>query len=1009
LVVIFFLWLVFVLAGYALQKIAIGQITELTNTKIETKSVDFNFDGSVFIERLVVKPYQQSKYDNTILKAKTVYARFGIGSLLLLRPRLKQIDVDDFVFDAQYDLDTGRWNLGALKIKAPKSGSGQMPLVRLRGGRLQYSKISNGKVKVVAEVPIDARFGVGQEERDRYSFDMTTAKWARFGKSNLTGYWRPGQVIISGGVSSADVPAFERVWTINVLAAEMNYDRNNNYSLKLRMRDLRSKHRIEADTHARDSGVFLEKFRAFSALQRFFNRYQPAGIVDIEVDASGNLYRLGQSALAGKIYCRDVSICDAKFPYAIKKITGQIDFTGRGASLNNLCGRHGDVEVFIDGWSRDFGPSRQYQFSIKSDNMVLDNDLYDALSTRRKKIWSVFSPSGLAAIDYRINRQSQTNKKSTLAVELQGAEALYGHFPYPLKNVVGKLLFERHGVTISDVVSKYDGRQITLNGQVTDSGEDKASYKISIEAKNIPLDSTLVQALPDRGRDYYSRFDTGGSQSIENLTGLFWSGRENKKLCYRLLLNNEQLELNDDLFSLLPESMEKVIAELQPKGKVNLIVNLNKNETDKQADYSVDIDCLGDSVNFEGFAYPLKDITGRVTMTEDSVKLQNITARAADNIHMTPNNPPIKIDGQIGLSDNALDRVEFALCASDILLDERLGIGLPENIRPFYMRLSPTGRFDLDLENVKIIRTDKGEKHIDFAGTARFKDCSFNLPAGITELNGQLKMKGSYETGSGLCDAEAILSADSLRIKGKSLTNLKADIYYDHEQQCLLTRNLTADCYDGKLTGKLELTAVVPGSALVYRLQAGFDNIDMKQFLSDTKSGRTDRDNYTSGNMSGSLSLGGTVGDVSSRIGRCRLAISDMQVGRLSPLAKLLQVLKLTEPKDFAFDQMLVDSYIKRDRLFFENFDLSGEALAFKGSGGMSLQNQNIDLTLTARGKRLATDEPSMWQSLTEDLGLAVVRMDVSGNYYDPQVITTTLPVIEGTLGILGTKPAVTD
>jgi len=128
-----------------------------------------------------------------------------------------------------------------------------------------------------------------------------------------------------------------------------------------------------------------------------------------------------------------------------------------------------------------------------------------------------------------------------------------------------------------------------------------------------------------------------------------------------------------------------------------------------------------------------------------------------------------------------------------------------------------------------------------------------------------------------------------------------------------------------------------------------------------------------------------------------------MEVGKLSPLAKLLYVLKLTEPKDFAFEQMVVDSYIKADKLLFEKFDLSGPAIAFSGTGWMDLASDNVNLVLKARGKRLAA-EPSLVQSLAEGLGQAVVRVEVTGNVHDPQVTTRTLPVIEDSLKILGTK-----
>ena len=61
----------------------------------------------------------------------------------------------------------------------------------------------------------------------------------------------------------------------------------------------------------------------------------------------------------------------------------------------------------------------------------------------------------------------------------------------------------------------------------------------------------------------------------------------------------------------------------------------------------------------------------------------------------------------------------------------------------------------------------------------------------------------------------------------------------------------------------------------------------------------------------------------------------------------------------------------------------------------------NVNLTLTARGKRLAESRPSVIDSLTEGLGGAVVRMEVTGKAASPQVETKTLPVIEDSLKIL--------
>ncbi len=1073
LLVVIILWFVFVLAGRALPHIAISQIAELTNTKVQVKSIDFNLDGSVFIEKLVISPYRKQGPDDEILKARTVYARFGKVSLLLLRPRLQEIDVNDFVFNAQHNLDTGQWNLSALNIKPPKHGSGQMPLVHLKRGTLQYSKVSNGQVKVVAEVPVDMTFGPAEEKKSAYSFDIKTAKLTGgFGDSHLRGFYEPGNITFVGGISSADIlhrtpdgAALEMAWVIEVLAAELKYDPNSDYSLKLIVDDFHSRCSPSLDKLTQVAPSLLRKSSLYAALQKFFNRYRPAGSIDIKLEALGNLNRPRESNLAGKIYCKDVSICDSKFQYPIEHLTGRIDFTEKSASLNNLSGQHGDVRLFFNGWSRDFGPDWKYGIRMTSDNMALDDDLYNALGEKQKKFWAAFSPSGLAGIDYRLSRQSPTDKKRTLVVELLGTEAVYKHFPYPLKNLAGKLFFDRDGVIFSNMVSQVDESKIAINGKAINDSDDRLIYDVTIDVNNIPLDSTLESALPDRQRKLYSQFRPAGladgeikvftseqefgpasfiadlsfkessldstlipliisdisakavftndlvridsftgrhAEGLLSLTGQTWPGQEGG-LRYTLALDARQAQLNEQLFDLLPKPLEKIVSEFQPKGKVNYIANLNKTEPNGYPEYNIALACLGNSINYKRFAYPLKGITGNLTITKDHIELKNITANAADSLHIEPNASTIKLDGAIVLEDNVFSNGRLELSASNILFDERLGTALPESHKDFYSRLSPTGRFDVNSANIKVLRTANNEKNFDFEGTVKFKDCNFNLPAAITGLDVQLETKGLYKTGEGFQRGEASLWADGLRIKGKAFTKLEADMYYDPNQRNWFTENLIADCYGGRLIGKFgfKQPAQAPSE---YLLQLGFDNVDVQRFLSDTTPPLRQVRGYTSGKMNGSLSISGRSGDSSSQIGSCKLAISDMQVGELSPLAKLLQVLQMTEPTDFAFDRLLIDSYIKHDSILFEKFDLAGATVAFYGSGQMDLQSNNIELVLTARGDRLSDTDPSILQSLAEGLTSAVVRIEVTGDVYNPRVETKALPVIEDSLQILGTK-----
>ena len=209
------------------------------------------------------------------------------------------------------------------------------------------------------------------------------------------------------------------------------------------------------------------------------------------------------------------------------------------------------------------------------------------------------------------------------------------------------------------------------------------------------------------------------------------------------------------------------------------------------------------------------------------------------------------------------------------------------------------------------------------------------------------------------------------------------------------------DCYDGRVLGSLEVAA--DREAPEYLIRLALHQVDLRQFLQAGDSGAAAEKNYSSGTMDASLSLGARVGKTSSRLGSCQVLVTDMQVGKVSPLANLLSVLRLSEPTDYMFERMLVDSYIRQDRLLIRTFDMAGRNVAFAGSGTMDLPTEEMNLLLTARGRRVAVAEPSLLESLTEGLGVAVVRMEVTGKAGDPHVETKTLPVIEDSLKILGT------
>jgi hypothetical protein len=1068
-IVLFFivaLAIILVWMAQALPRIAIAEISKLTNTKIDAESIDFHLDGSVYLKNLIIRPNRDRLYDDAILKAKSVYARFSISSLLLLGPSLKEIHISDFIFDAQFDLDTGRWNIDSLAINVPEGDSGKMPRLRLEKGKLRYIKISKGRKEVTVSMPVEAIFGLDEETPYGYSFTITTAALSGgLGKSKLTGFWKPGSITITGGISSQDIASLERKWTINVLAAELKYDQDRNYSLMLRMKDVQSRHSPTARDYQLVKPAFIESSGPFTALQKMFGRYCPAGTADVKLQALGNLDQLGETAISGKVHCKDVSICDQKFPYTLEHLAGQIEFTEDSMVLNKLSGKHGEVDVNISGWSRGYGQNRQYQIRVTSPNMALNEDLYKALSAGQKRLWDAFSPSGLALINYRFSRQSPTDKNRNLTVELLDAEAVYKGFAYPLKNLTGKVFFDRNSIVISDVFSQVKDCKIKLNGSVTQRDTEHPVYYISINASEVPLDTTLEAALPSKQRDFYSRFDmtgtvdadikvftektvsaqisyiaevlfqgaslkVGGSRmsisdvsakavitpdsiSLTNFIGRYDQAEVSlsggidladvaQPFNYHLAVNGKNVQLDSDLIGLLPERVASFVSEWQPEGKVDFSADLNKTGDDGRLEYNIVVHCLGNNITNRRFTYTFDDVTGRLTISNHSIVFEDVSAATVSDSEDAESESRIRVNGQIALVDGAFNAASFTLSARDLLVDDSLKAALAESVVASYQELLPTGCCDLDFPEIRITSVGDGSTSIGLSGSTTFKGSNFNMSGTTAELHGILTTKFFYRTGSGFSSGWFSLVADSLKIKGKSVTNLKAELNYNPSLRNWTCENLIADCYGGDLIGKLEIRPRARWSPR-YLLQMGFNHVDLKSFLSAGRPKEDVEKGCTGGTMSAALSVGVRVGDSSIRLGRCRISIVDMEVGKVSPLAKLLYVLSLTEPKDFAFEQMLVDSYVKDEKLLVERFDMSGETLAFYGSGSVDLPSEEVNLTLIARGQRLAAGEPSMLQSLTEGLGGAVVRMQVTGNAYDPHVETKALPVIEDSLKILGT------
>ncbi|HPC96191.1 MAG TPA: hypothetical protein PLU87_14695 [Sedimentisphaerales bacterium] len=1053
--------------GKALPGIAAAEISRLTNTQIEMGAFDFHRNASVSIDGIVIRPERgELFYDDTILRAKSVYAKFSLSSLLLLSPQVTEIHVEDFILDVQHNLDSGRWNIGGLRLTTSSEKGRRVPVVALRRGKLRYCKASGGRTEVVTSVPVEARFGFPGVSDGSYGFEIKTAKLSGgYGDSALRGSWSPGRLEVAGGLSSTDIPSLERAWAVDVLAADLQYDRSGAYELSMQIRDLHSKHSPEVDAFRLIAADPARQSGAVAAAQRFFSRFRPFGrVASIRLQAWGNFHALQDSTVTGHVVCEDVSIRDSRFPYPIDHLAGTVEFSQSAVTLNRLQGKHGEVDVLIQGWSRGHGDHRQYQYQISSGNMVLDDDLYAALPPGQKRLWDMFSPRGVIGVDYWLTRSSPSDKRSHFAVDLRGVNAAYEKFPYPLQNMTGGIYFDRERIFVTDVVASGQGHQIRLNGQVTGRDTSRPIYNIMIDANGIPLDATLRQALPEHYQVLAGRFEATGTanaqariftaedvnhpnpirfavdasvadaslemdswplvltdlsgevsitpdlatirncvgryrQSEVRLEGSMRFARGDRPGQYHLNVTTKQTPLDGTTLGLLPEAARRHVLAFRPEGAVDVTMHYSKVDSNQPADLTASIMCLGNKINHERFPYPLQNVRGTIAVDAKAVTFQDIEAAPAlqSDPYLIPS---VRVNGRLSLLADSRGEGAFTVRARDILFTPQLGESLPKSLQGIYRDSSPRGPFDLDLDTLEVSGRD--HKLARLSGRMDLRPCSFHISGTGAEVYGTLDFGAVYDTEVGFLSGRIHWAADRFNVKGKDVTRLDAELVYDPNARVWSADHFLGDCYGGHLLGSLRIEPVATG-VVQYLATIGLVRVDLQKFLLGGRLDPAAQTGTSSGTMNAALGLGARIGDGSSRLGVLRINVADMQVGRVSPLANLLAVLSLTEPTDYAFERMLVESYLKRDRLLISKFDMSGKNLAFTGSGTMNLRDSDVNLTLTARGRRVAAAKPSILQSLTEGLGGAVVRMEVTGKAGNPKVETKTLPVIEDSLKILGT------
>ncbi|AQT67062.1 putative protein involved in outer membrane biogenesis [Anaerohalosphaera lusitana] len=786
----------------------------------------------------------------------------------------------------------------------------------------------------------------------------------------------------------------------------------------------------------------------------FDKKYRPEGAIDLTMNMRGGSWER-KRRISGTVELKGISATYYKFPYRLDDVQGEIAFGDGGAEYPRIEGRHGDVEVVISGQSERTEEGIRFATTVRSPNMELGEDLYSALRPRDKAKWFEFAPRGRISLVQEISgvRREEDDepieKHERLEVELLGVDVVYQDFPYPLEGLRGRMVVEDGAVRLEDVACESEVREdvtkrVRINGRI---GKDREGV-VNIDADNVPMDEKLWGAFEADRREFYKQFrpsglldadikvlpgegedaryeadlhvgdgglmferyglelagveigakTAGDDVVIERLAGRDGDaefevagridGFGGDQAEYALQVSVKGVDVAGGLAERVSDEAAEVVEMLGAAGKVDLRADV---DSAGDGEYSVRVSCDGVSVEPAGTDFAARGIRGDVVVEPGRIVLDDVRGEYGKAGEMW-------LDGEMVREDGKLSGGELAVAMEGGTAGE-LPLGLlGDGAVEIASELS--GAVDVHLDPLRFGTGEKGKRWYEFGGQAELGGAEFVLGESDVTFDGLLSGAGRYETEAGFVRFDGAVGGDRLVVSGRAFTNVRGDFMLDAKEGELVCEDLRADVYGGKVEGAVSLGFGDDQKGPGYSMRLDFAGVNASEFVQRSEDKAAGGKGFR-GVMSGSVGVSGTLGEEAERMGRLKVEVRDMRLARRSFFGKVLTAMQFSEPTDYVFDRVSVDSYLRDDVMVFEEVLMIGEANVLRGRGSLAMDTQRVDLTFTAFGTDVKED-PSMMESLARGLGGAIARVDVRGKLEDPEIETETFPVLKGPFDIFG-------
>jgi hypothetical protein len=730
-----------------------------------------------------------------------------------------------------------------------------------------------------------------------------------------------------------------------------------------------------------------------------------------------------------------------QLPLPLEELAATVHCAAGRVSVESLTARAGAAEIQGSGAGSLPRPDQDFEARLEIKHLALGEKLAEHLPEKLRLLQQLFRPQGPTTVVVACARQGgewvplADGTSTRFSLRPEDVSMCFSKFAYPVDHLSGVLdyrLPDRH-VQV-DLAGLAGSQPVLIKGTWQGEGVS-AEANLDIQASDVPIDETLLKALPESEQKLARSFRAAGKADIKAHIRHV-SGADAFRNEYHVRVHDatllwdtfpcpfEEAHCTLDIYpkhwefrdfhathhgghvtahghSIRPPGADRAVGiALEIEGRnVGLDDDLRRgltplpglqkswdafrphgrlnfkasvnHPTGQARDLDIHVDAQGCAVAPLFFPYTLHDIGGQFRYHEHKLDMTQVKMWHGATL-VSMNR------GQVDLPPGGGYFADFAdLQVRDLWLDEDLLSALPAKLQKAVRTLKLHDKIDAKSRLVIAQSAEPGSLPDVYWEDCQawFKNARLTAGLELTGASGTIGCVGRHN-GRQLLGLKGNILLDRATILKQPFHDAQFDFQVAKETPDTLLVGLRAPIYGGDIAGQVRVDCA---STIRYELNLTASQIDLRQFGKQNLGPKSEME----GTAVGRLHLRGLGTGLGSLEGHGSLDVPSGKLLNLPFLFDLLKFLGLHWPDRTAFEELHALFGIHGPRIQLQRLDLLGSAVSVSGEGEANLDGSDlqIDLYPTWRFEQLLPPAVrSVPPAIAKGLLTIEMRGKISGN-----------------------------